>query len=125
MSTKNPLIPSGIELATFRFVAQHLNHCTTAVPKFCTAVPNICQSSAQRFLCHLAVPRILRCSLGFWKTSATLLYNITATPSCHVVLTYANYVAVHCNIYCSTLRFPRLDLDLNTWGIAYQNTEVI
>ena len=32
MSTKNPLTPAGIEPATFRFVAQHLNHCTTAVP---------------------------------------------------------------------------------------------
>ena len=25
------MIPSGIEPANFRFVAQHLNHCTTAV----------------------------------------------------------------------------------------------
>ena len=24
--------PAGIEPATFRFVAQHLNHCATAVP---------------------------------------------------------------------------------------------
>ena len=32
MSIKNPLIPAGIEPATFRFVAQHLNHCATAVP---------------------------------------------------------------------------------------------
>ena len=29
---KNPLTPAGIETATFRFVAQHLNHCATAVP---------------------------------------------------------------------------------------------
>ena len=29
---KNPLIPAGIEPAAFRFVAQHLNHCATAVP---------------------------------------------------------------------------------------------
>ena len=29
------MIPSGIELATFRFVAQHLNHCAIAVP-LCT-----------------------------------------------------------------------------------------
>ena len=29
---KNPLTPAGIESATFRFVAQHLNHCATAVP---------------------------------------------------------------------------------------------
>jgi hypothetical protein len=27
---KNPLTPAGIEPATFRFVAQHLNHCATA-----------------------------------------------------------------------------------------------
>jgi len=26
---KNPLTPSGIEPATFRFVAQHRNHCAT------------------------------------------------------------------------------------------------
>ena len=32
MSMKNPLTPAGIEPATFRFVAQHLNHCATEVP---------------------------------------------------------------------------------------------
>jgi len=26
------MTPVGIETATFRFVAQHLNHCATAVP---------------------------------------------------------------------------------------------
>ena len=31
---KNPLTSAGIEPATFRFVAQHLNHCATAVPPF-------------------------------------------------------------------------------------------
>ena len=30
---KNPLTSVGIEPATFPFVAQHLNHCATAVPK--------------------------------------------------------------------------------------------
>jgi len=30
---KNPVTPVGIEPATFRFVAQHINHCATAVPK--------------------------------------------------------------------------------------------
>jgi len=29
---KNPLTPARIEPATFRFVAQHLNHCATGVP---------------------------------------------------------------------------------------------
>ena len=33
MSMKNPLTLAGIEPATFRFVAQHLNHCATAVPQ--------------------------------------------------------------------------------------------
>ena len=31
---KIPMTPSGIEPATFRFVAQHLCHCATAVPSF-------------------------------------------------------------------------------------------
>ena len=30
---KIPMTPAWIEPATFRFVAQHLNHCATAVPK--------------------------------------------------------------------------------------------
>ena len=29
---KNPRTLAGIEPATFRFVARHLNHCATAVP---------------------------------------------------------------------------------------------
>jgi hypothetical protein len=33
---KIPMTPAGIESATFRFVAQHLNHCATAVPQFPT-----------------------------------------------------------------------------------------
>ena len=37
MSMKNPLTLAGIEPATFRFVAQHLNHCATAVPWLCTS----------------------------------------------------------------------------------------
>ena len=34
MSMKNPLTLAGIEPTTFRFVAQHLNHCATAVPTY-------------------------------------------------------------------------------------------
>jgi len=35
MSMKNQMTLAGIELATFRFVAQHFNHCAAAVPIFC------------------------------------------------------------------------------------------
>ena len=31
---KNPLTLAGIEPATFRFVAQHPNHCATEVPRY-------------------------------------------------------------------------------------------
>jgi hypothetical protein len=35
MSMKNSMTPSGIEPATFWFVAQYPNHCATAVPILC------------------------------------------------------------------------------------------
>jgi hypothetical protein len=41
MSLKNPLTPAGIELATFRFVAQHLNDCAAAVNYECRWEDNI------------------------------------------------------------------------------------
>jgi hypothetical protein len=49
MSMKNPLTSAGIEPTTFRFVAQHLKHCATAVPRFsnwetkidCAVLPKI------------------------------------------------------------------------------------
>jgi len=34
---KIPMTPAGIEPATFRFVAQHLSHCATAVPIDCSS----------------------------------------------------------------------------------------
>jgi len=34
------MTPAGIEPATFRFVAQHLNHCATAVPGLIDLVNN-------------------------------------------------------------------------------------
>jgi len=44
----NPLTPAGIEPATVLFVAQHLNHCATAVPSKMREYPlpnfrNICE----------------------------------------------------------------------------------
>jgi hypothetical protein len=46
---KNPMTPSGIEPATFQFVAQNLNHCATAVPNillyYGTTARHICGPS--------------------------------------------------------------------------------
>jgi len=49
MSMKNPLAPAGIELATFRFVAQRLNHCATAVPHKKSTVGARAQRSSSQF----------------------------------------------------------------------------
>ena len=38
---KNPVTLAGIGPATFRFVAQHLNHCATAVPINCPAAKHL------------------------------------------------------------------------------------
>jgi hypothetical protein len=35
------MTPSGVEPATFRFVAQHLNHCTTTVPDLFRGINNL------------------------------------------------------------------------------------
>ena len=42
-----PMTPSAIEPVTFRFVAQHLNHCATAVPRPSCKVPYIFSSYNQ------------------------------------------------------------------------------
>ena len=62
---KIPMTPAGIEPATFRFVAQHLNHCAIAVP---TAKFNI-----NKFCPHNA----LTCFVWIWEQTAIIsLYNI-------------------------------------------------
>jgi len=58
MSMKNPLTPAGIEPATFRFVAQHLNHCATAVPSPSSAVGIQLHVSAL-YVGHLQVVMLL------------------------------------------------------------------
>jgi len=42
VNEKNPLTPAGIVPAAFRFVAQHLNHCATAVPTQCVQLYQYC-----------------------------------------------------------------------------------
>jgi len=63
MSMKNPITPAGIEPATFRFVAQHLNHCATAVPETWSACRII---SYMWHFCFRVQPALLSavCSLS-------------------------------------------------------------
>ena len=60
MSMKNPLTPAGIEPATFRFVAQHINHCATAVPSHQCRLPWIWKllvsSETSAGICHPTQP---------------------------------------------------------------------
>jgi len=48
------MTPAGIEPATFRFVAQHLNHCATAIPEW------------PRGFQEVKVPRLHDNSTGWW-----------------------------------------------------------
>ena len=62
---KNSNTPAGIEQATFRFVAQHLNHCATAAPR------------------KLAAALIYHCHSSFHQTSVFIRRSfraLTATP---------------------------------------------
>ena len=52
---KNPMTPAGIEPATFRFVAQHLNHYATAVP----ILLFIRQQTWDPFSAHFRVMKVL------------------------------------------------------------------
>ena len=45
---KIPMTPAGIETATFRFVAQHLNNCATAVPLKSGWIRKLTHSMCQR-----------------------------------------------------------------------------
>ena len=52
MTLKNPMTPAGIESATFRFVAQQLNHCATAVMLSSACTDSLEANSGEGFL-HL------------------------------------------------------------------------
>ena len=65
---KNEMTPAGIEPATFPFVAQHLNHCATAVrqlnPYNLQIITTICSATA---LCNRKTSRILNLHMASAK----------------------------------------------------------
>jgi len=67
---KNPQTPPGIGPATFRFVAQRLNHCATAVPLFRSIIQNFPvtteenQENSQARRCHCWDPNAWTPTLG-------------------------------------------------------------
>ena len=91
MSVKNPLTPARIEPATFRFVAQHLNHCATAVPSMLQYVIILFISTCSRVRVQYVTPSALLrhvgcrlwCRLTLWpwrwfrQTSTSLNYVTT------------------------------------------------
>jgi len=70
------MTPAGIEPATFRFVAQPLNHCATAVPEWSTkSEKKVAQTEgkASAAVCWLR-PRIPIGSLPFTSSGVVLLH---------------------------------------------------
>ena len=69
---KNSLTPAGIEPATYRFVAQHLNHCATAVPRFFIVVSEIRNNST--------------CFGQFFRPSSGIFHFTHSNGICHTGL---------------------------------------
>ena len=76
----NSLTPSGIEPATFRFVAPHLNHCATAVPgkpkQLSLFVEKECPNDLLTYLLSYLFTYLLTCLLAYYLL----------TPWCRVLL---------------------------------------
>ena len=53
------MTPAGIEPATFRFVAQHLNHCATAFVQCDVGKFSFSRAAAMKFLTGLLVQTLM------------------------------------------------------------------
>ena len=58
------MTPSGIEPATFRFLAQHLNHCATAAPFLSRDFP---ENSYAKFCMHALQTEQIGCARSIMK----------------------------------------------------------
>jgi len=66
------MTPAGIEPATFRFVAQHLNHCTSVVPHYITMHGAKKKTNKQTMVMNLWVPD----EWNFWSGRTTNSFSI-------------------------------------------------
>jgi len=88
---KNPLTPAGIEPATCRILAKHLNHCATADPKKTSTIWNFCfVKKASSRLCFYYHP---------WNHTSALQW-LKCDSTC-------SWIAFHRAGY---LMFPRISL---------------
>ena len=60
------MTPAAIEPATFRFVAQHLNHCATAVPRKLLLPEKINPINLVALIAH-HTPTLTPCSIISWN----------------------------------------------------------
>ena len=96
---KIPVTPSGIEPATFRFVAQHLNHCATAVP-ICVVVDTINESTTLPYgLCRCVKVRFADASkvhLQGWRRRKHIPSKRWYSPTkLYCVVTKKKYLNFH------------------------------
>ena len=92
----NPLTPAGIEPATFRFVAQHPNHCSTAVPQYLSTHYDISHwllhtAKAKMKVVPIHVQKInhgatLYYSRGCWLSTADRTFSIIGSLIVNYVL---------------------------------------
>jgi hypothetical protein len=79
---KKPLTPAGIEPVTFRFVAQHLNHCATAVPDTDRGTQKYREEKpVTGSLCAPQIPHGLACNLEVamvrWPATGRMSHGMT------------------------------------------------
>ena len=93
---KNPLTPAGTEQATFRFVAQRLNHCATAPP------PPILQTRLK--MCSYVAITFQFTVIPYSSVSQTFLI---ANPFWFRKITTDPHILAHVTIVCPDDGYPK------------------
>ena len=96
------MTPSGIEPATFRFVAQHLNHCATAVPLIKYIVYNKVLSRYKLIYCAKSIYNIIYIDRKIYV-------------SFYLSVCLSIYLPVCLSIYLSAYIFLSLSIHLSTY----------